>query len=764
MRASSVLPDGGDSVQTPDDFEALLEQHPDDFDALLSDQPADDTPLATARRYIAAGWSPVPVPLRRKKPDLLEWGRLRLTNDSAAQHFNCKPQNIGVILGEASGDLVDVDHDCREARTMAPDFLPATGAIFGRPSNPASHWLYRAPGLVTMQIRHPVTRKMLVELRSNSQTDQPAQTIFPGSVHEEGERISWHRNGTPAAVHPHELLASFKRLGAAALIAQSFPSQGGRHEATLALVGLLTRAGWDQDAVVSFVRSVRAAAGADPKKALRKMADDAANRFAADRSLYGLPVLIDAFGDKVAGKFCELIGYDPSQRSETTSDEYDDVADLPETEKPAADSLSLINPAMWSAVDVPERRWALPGWIPQGQATYLTGPGSAGKSLLSQQLATCIALGLPFLGIETTQARALYLTCEDDADELHRRQKAICDSLGVSVSDLSGRLFLASLAGDANTELCTFSDKGELKRSKRYESLKQAAVSNGITFMALDNTAHLFSGNENARHDVAAFVSLLNRLAMDIGGAVLFLGHPNKAGDSFSGSTAWENQVRSRLFLETPTEEDGSVIDRDCRILSRQKANYARNGETLSFRWHEWAFVNDSDLPWSESVAGREAAEDEVFLRCLDKSKSERRAVSPHPSAMNYAPRVFAKMASASGIGMKGFEGAMNRLLDAGYIANAQRIYQRDNRNWVLGLGRVDDFDDCTDGFDECTNPPHQPAPTLHQPPAPTCTNPAPSAHQPARTGPLYTTYIAGRALGAAHPAPNGSEQQEARP
>src|SRR3546814_20697914 len=49
---------------------------------------------------------------------------------------------------------------------------------------------------------------------------------------------------------------------------------------------------------------------------------------------------------------------------------------------------------------------------------------------------------------------------------------------------------------------------------------------------------------------LASFVSLMNRLAMKVDGSVLLIGHPNKAGDSFSGSTAWENQVRSRLFME----------------------------------------------------------------------------------------------------------------------------------------------------------------------------------------------------------------------
>ena len=53
----------------------------------------------------------------------------------------------------------------------------------------------------------------------------------------------------------------------------------------------------------------------------------------------------------------------------------------------------------WQDGGVPPREWALEEWMPLRQATYLTGPGSAGKSLLAQQLCTCTALGLPFMGV-----------------------------------------------------------------------------------------------------------------------------------------------------------------------------------------------------------------------------------------------------------------------------------------------------------------------------------------------------------------------------
>src|SRR3546814_5132699 len=59
-----------------------------------------------------------------------------------------------------------------------------------------------------------------------------------------------------------------------------------------------------------------------------------------------------------------------------------------------------------------------------------------------------------------------------------------------------------------------------------------------------DWSSDVCSSDLNARHEVASFVSLMNRLAMKVDGSVLLIGHPNKAGDSFSGSTARSEERR----------------------------------------------------------------------------------------------------------------------------------------------------------------------------------------------------------------------------
>ncbi|WP_267351310.1 AAA family ATPase [Sphingomonas sp. GM_Shp_2] len=355
------------------------------------------------------------------------------------------------------------------------------------------------------------------------------------------------------------------------------------------------------------------------------------------------------------------------------------------------DLLPLIDPGAWHGMIAPVRQWALQDWIPARQATYLTGAGSAGKSLLAQQLATCIAIGRPFLGIDTRQSVAIYVTCEDDADELHRRQAAICQALGIDLRDLSGKLHLVSLAGAISNELATFDPQGRMGTTKAWETLHATVLHTGAGFIALDNVAHMFAGNENIRNQVAAFCGLLNRLAVDGDASVLFIGHPNKAGDAYSGSTAWENQVRSRIFLDRPHDEDGEVMDPDARQISRAKANYARNGETVPFRWHQWAFVQEADLPTGVhaqiAAVAQENAENERFLKCLAKATEEKRAMSPNKAASNYAPREFTKMPTGSGITEKGFAGAMQRLLHTGQISNGMRVYQRSNRTWATGLG-----------------------------------------------------------------------------
>jgi RecA-family ATPase len=338
-----------------------------------------------------------------------------------------------------------------------------------------------------------------------------------------------------------------------------------------------------------------------------------------------------------------------------------------------------IDMADWGEGKAPIREFIVPGWIINKSAALLSGPEGAGKSLCAQQMATCTSLGLPFLGLETKRCPALYFTCEDGADELWRRQRDINRMLGVDMADVEGRVHLASRKGRFNNELGYFDRNGALQPAPLYYEIERYCLAHGIRMAFLDNAAHMFVGNENARHDVAAFLGLLERLSERINGSVILLAHPNKEhgrgnkqGNEYSGSTGWSAHVRSRLFLDFAKEgPEGQHMGSDGRVLRKSKSNYGKAGEEVYFRWHEWAFVLEEelapDLRAELSAAALSAGQNEIFLKCLRARNEQKRYVSPNPGP-NYAPSQFEGMPQARGLDRSELKRAMERLFNIGAL------------------------------------------------------------------------------------------------
>jgi RecA-family ATPase len=393
----------------------------------------------------------------------------------------------------------------------------------------------------------------------------------------------------------------------------------------------------------------------------------------------------------------------------------------------------------------PDRKWVLPGFIPCGEITLFTGPGGAGKSLFAQQLATALAGGVSFLGLSASSQKTtvLYATAEDDECELHRRERNVMRALDLDRADLGDRLGLISLRGRIGNELVTFDHDGKLKHSETFKLLRNTVEVTGANLLILDNLAHLFAGNENDRGQVTAFVNALYSLVRNQGVTILLLGHPNKSGDSYSGSTAWLNAVRSQIEINRVQDGESNVLDPDARVLTLGKANYARAGAQQAFRWHEFAFVLEEDLPSDARAelaeAQKAAAENEAYLRCLAAATDRKRAVSHHPG-VNYYASTFTKMPEGRGNTKAAFERAFERLLALGAIELDAKLWKRENRTYKYGIRAVDN------PAEKCTDQAHRP---LHQPPAPTRTDPSVN---PARTDPPIPKGIPGAATKAATP------------
>lgn len=393
--------------------------------------------------------------------------------------------------------------------------------------------------------------------------------------------------------------------------------------------------------------------------------------------------------------------------------------------------LQMIDVGAWHGQPVPQREWIVPGWILPRAVTLLAGAGGTGKSLLIQQWLSAIALGDLFMGVRgLAPVPVLYVNCEDDVDELHRRQHAIAKAFGRQLATYAGRVHLVARLGMDNP-LGVVGDDGKFIPSEFYADIKAGALAIGAKVIALDNAMQLYVGNLNDPREVTVFCNALSRLALETGAAVVLAGHVAKSDNSeFAGTMAWENAVRMRLFLKREADENGDEIeDSDRRILTRSKANTARKGERLSMVWHDGAFYGDHDV---QKADGREAAAEAAFLRCLDRATEQRRNVSHKPSA-NYAPKIFATMPEAGGMSKKALEAAMNRLIAADEILLSQELWRDEKqRRSAFGIARAD----CANG---CANPAQTDAQTVREPSA----NPAQTR---AHTLP-YTTYIPGRAF-----------------
>jgi RecA-family ATPase len=394
--------------------------------------------------------------------------------------------------------------------------------------------------------------------------------------------------------------------------------------------------------------------------------------------------------------------------------------------------LDLIDVGQWHGQPVPVREWIVPGWILPRAVTLIAGAGATGKSLLIQQWLSAISVGDVFMDQRgTAPVPVLYVNCEDDLEELKRRQHAIAKAFDRQLCDYGGRVQLVARLGMDNP-LGVIGDDGKYKPSDFYREIRSAALKMGAKVIALDNAMQLYVGNLNDPREVTVFCNALSRMALDTGAAVILAGHVAKTdGSEFSGTMAWENAVRMRLFLKRESDKDGKEIeDSDRRILTRSKANTARKGQQLTMVWHEGAFYCERDVAAAD---GRDAVNEAAFLRCLDRATEQRRHVSHSPAAPgNYAPVLFATMPEAAGIGKKALEVAMNRLFASGDIIAREELWRDEkNRRQVYGIARANPR----------ANPAQTPAKTPQEPrknPAQTC------AHTPP-----VTTLHPGGALGA---------------
>ena len=345
------------------------------------------------------------------------------------------------------------------------------------------------------------------------------------------------------------------------------------------------------------------------------------------------------------------IDYTPEAITNTIGKAFEQADKTREAKAPP--ELDLLDVTQWEGIEPPERKWVVRDRIPAHNVTLLTGEGGVGKTLIMQQLAVATVVARDWIGSMPEPGPVLFITAEDDEPELHFRFSRIVNHYGVRFADL-GNLHLLSLAGK-DAVMAGVDARGIVRPTGLFQKLCNSATKIQPKWICIDTAADVFVVDERNRSEVRQCISLLRGLALGVDAAVVLLAHPSlsgiASGSGLSGSTAWNNSVRSRLYLKSPRktkrdDDDAEDDDDGVRILETMKSNYGPAGDQIRLVWKDGLLVLQPGQTVMEKVAA-EADARTIFLALLARYNKQEITVSAADTARNFAPNVFAKTAEA---------------------------------------------------------------------------------------------------------------------
>ncbi|MFC6657133.1 AAA family ATPase [Roseibium salinum] len=330
-------------------------------------------------------------------------------------------------------------------------------------------------------------------------------------------------------------------------------------------------------------------------------------------------------------------------------------------------TLPVVNAASLAHEAVKPRSWHVEDLIPGNTVTLLNGDGGTGKSLLALQLAVATCSDGYWAGRKPEQGRVIYLGAEDDIEELHRRLVDICADAAIDLESLHD-LDIVPLAGRDALLAVPARKTNVLEQTPLFSRLEERVSDFKPAFVVLDTLSDLFGGEENQRAQARQFISLLRGLCLDHGVTILLLAHPSltgmSSGSGLSGSTAWNNSVRSRLYLERIKDSDGKETDTEMRVLTTKKANYTKTGTEIRLNWHQGVFKAAQGKSSLSDIAAQAKAE-RVFMSLLAAFTREGRNVS-ESTGHAYAPKKFADDSRAEGVTRNEFKGNVKSVCKRG--------------------------------------------------------------------------------------------------
>lgn len=527
-------------------------------------------PIVTAAvEAFHQGYVPIPIRSRAKRPHEAGWGSRRwATGKDVEQAFiawvaDGDATNVGLLLGEPSGGLIDIDLDHELALRLRSYWLPPSAMMSGRSGRRMSHHWYLIEGDL------PGTRKYtlpdgstIVEIRASG-----AQTVIPPSIHPSGEPYLWEGHPLGGDVGPKKvsgpvLSIQIAGLAITATLLDVWPSQGSRHEAYLALAGGLLRYGddvhpwWSRNigTLIEILADVTHDRDGAKNRVTEVVGSTIRKLREPDRRVSGFTTLAALIGEehvdrikRAARDIDEALGltWSPSKRPE----EHAPSPTTGSAEEDARTSTHEEVETTWDALPFDrymsgESTIAKPTLMPRTDGPHLIYPNRINALFGAAESAKgWITLGAVVLPEMDRDGRVVYIDFENGPDEMAYRWRQLLahPEAKWAAKDLSW--FWRYIYPDGPiAALQRYERRGDVptdKGTKNQEALDKLLREFKPTLIVIDGVTSLFSLNGHSTNDAVAtdvVGTWLKSLCRNPRQTVVIIDHTGKDGDSPTGS------------------------------------------------------------------------------------------------------------------------------------------------------------------------------------------------------------------------------------
>ena len=225
------------------------------------------------------------------------------------------------------------------------------------------------------------------------------------------------------------------------------------------------------------------------------------------------------------------------------------------------------------------------GVLRMGHKMLISGPSKAGKSFALIELCIAIAEGLPWMGFPCEQGKVLYVNLELDAASCLHRFADVYKAYGVNPVDRHAvNIDVWNLRGHS------------APMDKLAPKLIRRAAKKAYTAIVIDPIYKIITGDENSADQMAAFCNQFDKVATELGCAVIYCHHHSKGAQGHKN--AQDRSSGSGVFARDPD----AVLDMIQLPASDAMHSQERNNRTAALclewlrRWcRNWSELASQD-------------------------------------------------------------------------------------------------------------------------------------------------------------------------